>query len=342
MRFNYAKEGTIVFDKITGKYYKVNAVDTKVGLATAHCYNMETLEVVNEEDPICITRDTCLSFRAVYIPKDTSIYKDYTVNNGILEKGGEKVEQGEIIVQKIITVFPGCLILETKSKKEDLINITKYEPERDKFTTFIRDIPSVEEIKRTGDYIFLFSSVKHKERIINEETNEEEIAEVQDGTYFINITSDCETTINWQNNVIVKSLDTLPVYGNPNALVVKVIEKHEDIDDQMLYLFFDLGINTEYSELHCERLGSLSKDKLTSISVVRIAKGGLFIKGTDFVNYKDIVINSPKIATINAEYLIDIERTDTDIILALSDQDRNITYIKSHKTKDRGFVVTIE
>ncbi len=361
MRFNMVKIGTEVMDKVTGNQYRVFEINGEGTMALAGLIDSETNEC-REAENLTITEDNCLSFRAIHIPEDTTIPAGYSVKNGVLLKDGKTVtEQGDIVVRKILACRPGYLVLSAERRNVDpdepeytknWVSVMTYAPDTDRFFVITDSTPEPVLIRDNDKYAAFVWSASHE--VVTDVDGEEKKETVFDGSYILKIygTSrhQCNTVRVFDRPIDTELVDILAAGNNPEYLIFKSAYSVDDENvitpcNKITYI----GCNLNDENLDLEIIGEFAKeDAIQSVSLVKIDKGGFFIKGKKLVVYKglglydSIRMESSDIEKVEGKYLVDINRTGNDIVFAVADDFRDINFIKSHRTKDRGFIVTVE
>lgn len=158
MRSNKILENVTVLNKVDNQRYKIIKVVDGVG--TAALINPED-ESLDETKTVTITPDNAIAYRLINNPNLPEVPLGYSVKGGILMRDLEQVtQQGEIVIDKIITAVPGKLLLAVvpREPKDGYIDLFSYIPEEDKFKKLIRrSIPMPEVIGTDKEYVFLKS-----------------------------------------------------------------------------------------------------------------------------------------------------------------------------------------
>lgn len=158
MRSNKILENVTVLNKVDNQRYKIIKVIDGVG--TAALINPED-ESLDETKTVTITSDNAIAYRLINNPNLPEVPSGYSVEGGILMRdNGQVTQQGEIVIDKIITAVPGKLLLAVvpREPKDGYVDLFSYVPEEDKFKKLIRrSIPMPEVIGTDKEYVFLKS-----------------------------------------------------------------------------------------------------------------------------------------------------------------------------------------
>lgn len=158
MRSNKILENVTVLNKVDNQKYKIIKVID--GIGTAALINPED-ESLDETKTVTVTPDNAIAYRLINNPNLPEVPLGYSIEDGVLMRdNGQVTQQGEIVIDKIITAVPGKFLLAVvpREPKDGYIDLFSYVPEEDKFKKLIRhSIPMPEVIGIDKEYVFLKS-----------------------------------------------------------------------------------------------------------------------------------------------------------------------------------------
>ena len=370
MRLNYAKVGTIFMDKVYGDTYKVVSTD---GDKIAARIDTSTGEPI-EECLITVTEENCMSFRAIYIPRDTTIYGNYIVEDGKLgtkeyeDPLGEgifvPVDQGEFYFNHIVGLMPGCIILEARTKesisdelRNEYVDYVLYEVERDKYITFATCVAPISFKSDDGErLVMISSSVVEKE--VETEDGKTEAVKIADGAdiYVIKVTELGITTAVMNTDL---ALDLKNVYKLESGnYVIPTLGTNEDgilSEDTPTVAYYKIPIKeiakngVASGDLECLKVPKTLNDEVYAVKEIGygnayMRKGTLFIKGYSFFMYDNVFVKGDAVRdTKGYNYLVDVTYNNShEVVYSLSDEYFFVKKIKVTDTKDRGRIVKLE
>ena len=350
MRIEMLRLGGRMYNKVNAMTYVVTDIigtgENVTGLL--HSIDPETLDQFEPEDPrynvAKIRKDNAICFRLLYMPEDTVVPAGYKVDGGKLVKNGTPVtEQGQIVIDSIITSLPGYLLLAVKPKDpaaEGVVDVFTFEPDRDRFKKILtQPIPKPEIIKTGEDFVILNFNVSHEEPVLDEDGKETgEKKEVFDYSTIVLVRDKKTSFVNLYRPI--ESVDKIKG-GIDDYLMCSVEEPGEDgvlakADPYYTRIQVQGEILSELS-LPCQ-----PKKPVISASVVKIHEGemNVLLKGKDFIAYKDLFVESPDIKK-TGDYLVDVTYGDHEVTLSLVDEEYYVTTINRKNTRDRGYIVTV-
>lgn len=343
------KEGTRVLNKVNGKVYEMVSVPDGTTDSTdilAVNVNPETDMVYDvseeERDTVTITEQNAICFKTLSVPKDTNVPSGYTVSNGILYKNEEPVtEQGQIVVDNIVCALPGYLVLAVKPKTDagdGMIDLFSYNVERDRFKKLIRaSIPMPRVVLKQKESVVLGYSKTHTEDVLDEDgekTGKEK--EIFDGAALMLVHDERVDSVMFHRPV---NLVLLPVAGGQGLYLIEAgkVAFGEEVEETKPY-YYEIFVKED--SVSSETLAYEPDAPVVSASVVTLYDRGLFLKGKDYILYNDLRIDSPLVAQMPGEYLVDITYGDHEVTVTLADENYNTASIVRKNTKDRGYIVT--
>lgn len=348
MRMKMAEKNVEVMNKINGAVYCITSVEN------GKAYAQEILEKEPEqklaEEKVVITEANAICFRFLCNPNLPVIPEGYYVENGVLMQSNEKVtEQGELVICKILSSFPGKLLLAVKvndtvpEKERNWVYLYTYEPKRDRFfklLTFGMTMPAVYCIDNR--VYCVYSEVYHKEYEENGvKVSKEFVSDA--GVITIEFAADGTHTL----SSYVSNVPFIPEVPHFTKDSILLSVGHEEIEDGSVqeinpYTLL-LNVNDSNPEI-------INMYPITSVTENH------FDRGLTLKSHKKLMIFDSSYGTFtfsNAEVLKELEGYDYLVDfktlregrkaygLVLSDQDYNLKFVKVVETYDRGEIVTI-
>lgn len=304
----------------------------------------ESQVTVNEKNAIC--------FRIIE-NVEPDVVDGYTLSNGILvDKAGKMVEQGELIVDRIVGFGPGTIILVARRNCDDNALYT-YNTERDIFYRII----AIGEL--TSDLLFCQSKDKKASLIVwnnyekvSEENNDEGENEMDADTDAKKEPEDCikfkystiaivkdfgraYTTINNEEIVTlmadVKDSDHLFIAANKEGNCI-IFCKREDSQGMLIN---NTDVKNVLSVTHCFFNGC------TNDSLFIKAKDGLHFLGSERLMPSSICSVNIGTKLEGYDQLVDITQKERSLYYTVANEQYEVKTIVSTRTKDRGFIVKI-
>ena len=349
MKITTAKKGMTLVNKVNGKAYEVTEWDGTVAKAVS--INPETNKMFEKDedgyDTVEVNEANSICFRTLHIPEDESTLEGYTVKNGELLLNDKAVTvQGEIVVEDIIAALPGYLVLAVKprEKKDDLIDLFIFEPERDKFTKLIRgnSIPMPKTVKALEGAILLGYNETHLEEVPDEDGVVTEVEFFDRGALML-IANRKLNSVFFERPMDFTNLLEVAGAGLETTFLIsttKTADVDGRIEDSKMY-YEKVSVDVKYASVSSTALWNQPRATVTSAAICHVADGGIVLKGADFIQYGEIRINTPFVANIKGEYLVDITRDGDDEIYTFADEKYAVTRLKRTRTKDRGYIYSI-
>ena len=346
---NVKRTGTRVVNKVNGDIYEIVAIEENNGQPSAlSAVNVDPDTGMVRTNPaedskydyITITDDNAICFRVTFYPPNPDIPKGYSVENGrLLDRDRKQVtDQGQIDIDHIICAIPGYLVLAVKAKKEeDTVTLYSYDTERDLFIRLLQQpVPYLAVAFETDTQVVIGYSSTHEEKEKDEEGNEKARI-VFDSAALVLVSGKNASTLYFEHPIDVRTL--IRVKGEENTFLVC---SEGEVDSN--------GFVTECSpNYEIVRIcgNSLKRAELyrqpeavvTAASAVKIADGGYFLRGKDFMMYKDLRIDGTLAGENARDYLVDITYGDHEVKVTTADSSYSTATVIRKDTKDRGYIV---
>lgn len=339
-------KGSKVMDKVTGNVFLV----TDEGKASQIIDNEVSEVSVDLKDPVF--------YKVLEKASVKDVPEGYDVVDGLLVKDGNPVtEQGQIVINTILSVVPGRLILSVKPLRDlgDNVDIFTYTPSEDRFNKILGDVP-VPNIHTITDNYYVF--VCTKTHMVEKDTDSvpEELP-VFDSSYIevYSVSADRIVHYGEKRSPIGEPLFILSGMASDRVQIVTVsadaVKYDEEINENVLvpsdklvlrrwFFYFDEEMIDMCDDIALEGVNSVDSVTVTDNDSLLIKAGNIIYYTND--GYYRRVINSPLVKeTKGFNYLVDTEFTDKTNKLTLANKDYETITIKSEKTDDRGIVVSI-
>lgn len=246
MRSNKILENVTVLNKVDNQKYKIIKVID--GIGTAALINPED-ESLDETKTVTVTPDNAIAYRLINNPNLPEVPLGYSVEDGVLMRdNGQVTQQGEIVIDKIITAVPGKLLLAVvpRESKDGYIDLFSYVPEEDKFKKLIRhSIPMPEVIETDKEYVFLKScrtsteeyEGENKEKLTRELLEFSELIAYDGARDYIASYITFNTPI--ENIIPVRNSENIPAWVIESSKTLK--DCNYDNEDEDYYDNYDEG-----------------------------------------------------------------------------------------------------
>ena len=327
------KQNIVVLNKVNGFSY----VTTKVGNAATVAAKVTEDErctsdgkiAFDKKDTVTITEENALCFRFLRDLNPETKPEGYTVSNGQLLLGSEKVtEQGEIKVVKILAEVIGKLILITESSAGKFIST--YRPSWDKFEkaySVTSENPSVytvnentvliadEEYRdvKAEDGTVLGQSMKTRIlRYENDRWDSETIDLPIDGLVFVEPYYILKFSKTYKDGVLVDATEKYLGIFNDDLEEIETVYPGEEVD--AVYSKFTGTLNL------------FGKNTL----VYDVTNNNIMYKNNEFEKLGE------------KKTLIDVTTKEYETTYTFASTDYRIAKVKVQKTKDRGNIITVE
>ena len=309
-------------------------------------------------DVITMTEANSICFQLVNDPNPKEIPAGYSVNNGIITKGGVPVtQQGEIKVKSILHTVPGALILLVETKDEELSDVMSYLPDEDKFVTVVRNISGC-KVKDLEDGLWALYSERTSDVVKTDEDGEPlkdgNGAEIK-GIFFDTAT----ITILRGTEVVGSDCLYLPVsditVAGENLYLVSTEALDEDgfledrkgtIDVTVMNLKTDEDDETDISLI---RKGEYCIAGAVLTSATKDVYGSYLLKTDESIVYtneghrKRVITDKAAVKELEGyDTLVASKIGEYEFKLTIADKSYNVKTVVSTKTRDRGIVVTVQ
>lgn len=379
MKNQKIKKGQVLGSKINGKCYKVVDVKKEDGafqkfisaiasevIADYDSQAVEDYYLVEDGDTVTVTEDNeyCFSVVAKPIPE---FPEGYSVKDGILlldEKAA--IQQGEIIIKEILATARGTLLLLVKGRNaENGDDLFTYSVERDEFKKQASGIKklAIKEVIQMDDEEKValvgwchYRTEKKYDKETGESVYDDKGNEVTEDvflcSYILTMTDDgmCNIAeVPVKLNVFKASYPL--VYDRTDVIIYAEDGKGEHKGNRHFKISIQLFEDVAELWRSDEELGDLLSEKPVHF-LKDYTNGGVFMRFKDAIVYdnyhgnkQEFVIKLAGIGekTNGYDYLIDCSwLNDRKLVFVLASKDGKVLTVTSDKTKDRGYVVTIE
>lgn len=360
MKITKIKKGTRVLNKVNGKTYEVTELnkDKDVLTGVAIAINPETdapyASADEEYNEVVITEANDICFRTIFIPEDTVIPAGYTAKDGVLLRADGKpaTEQGQIYVEHVIYALPGYLVLAVRPReeKEGYIDLFIYRPEKDKFKKLLRtSIPNpVVFLVPDDESIVLGYNATHQVDVLDENgTPTGEKKEIFDGAAIMLVRDGFldlhDGYLDYEKLPLPMDFKCVKEILGANQRWLLGTNKAVDSDGAIVEgEWHYVEIKTAVEEgFDVTSLSPQPGASVVSAATVNLTKGGIVLKGTDFIQYNDLRIESPLVQQIAGSYLVDVTFEESSVIMTFADEKYNTSRIKRQSTRDRGYIVSL-
>lgn len=140
MRNNRLRKEMQLVNKVSGKLFAVTSVTvaedgSKVADAV-EILPVPGMAITSAEKPekVKISKANDICFRITYDPGPTEPVTGCEVKEGVIWYNGKPVEQGELVVDKILAPLPGGVLCTVKKEDDGIVDLFFYDVERDIFT----------------------------------------------------------------------------------------------------------------------------------------------------------------------------------------------------------------
>lgn len=336
MKIERIRRGLEVLNKVNGKMYKflpdgTDVIEGKSGTAHEFCGS----GFVENGDTVVVNEGNALAFRALNDPEPYDKPDGFAVENGILMKNGEPAcEQGQMMVKRIIGLFPGSLLL--IAEQDGKRGLFSYMPHRDKFQ-FLANLENenAEVVATPGGKV-----------VIVDNKTEKKIVEDEDGKHTAEAFVHAE--MNVYDGCQIKTIEfTAPIVASG----LKFMEQ----DDMVIFVPQDESVTEDgLIERRGCRLWTAMDSDAHRIWEIQMDGDVAFTKSQFYgtfvaMNGNEIWIQefgsifSPEIQKLDkANILVDITKESHEYRFTFSDENYNLKTLVSKATRDRGYIVTVE
>lgn len=350
MRSNKIKTNVTIINKVDSREYKIINVDGAGDSVRGTAKLVKDDGTLDNLVTSVITPANAIAYRLVEDPNIPAVPLGYSVEGGMLLKGGTQVtEQGSLIIDEIIAAVAGRLILavvprEPREPRDGYIDLFSYTPETDKFNKLIKNpIPRVRVIGQSEDkniVALVYSRTYSKDKIL-------ESGETVVETFF-----DSAAVLSY---VVKDDAVYSPKHFDMPIKAINNVKNHRGYFELAVEVDTDVNEYGVISESEDTHLTILEIDHDSMINVIdnyRVASApemiaetaaGFVIKLPDriYINgYKYPVKNMSVLSGYN--YLVDITKKEHEIRYALADENMSVKTLIVTSTKDRGNIVTVE
>ncbi len=360
MRIEKLKKDQVLGNKINGKCYQVLEVKNENEVIAGTAAEVDAdYELIEPNVVVKVTAENDRCFRILQ-DVEPEILEGYSAEDGNLMKDGSSVtQQGELFIKKVLAAAKGELLLLVKGKDtgngDDLFT---YSPEKDSFKKVyngVGDIIVSNNITAVDSSATVIGWNNYRiEKEYDDETGEiitDEKGEPVEKTVFlysIVLAYSNEGVINAsENNVEIGAV--VGTYQLKDELVDIIIECCEKEDAcHMHFVISNDGITCWRND---KKFGELLSESPVYF-VPEYADGGVLMRFHDHIVYDNIygnkqesIIKMSGIGTKTDGYDHLVDRywdKDKRLVYILANSDGQTLSIASNKTKDRGYVVTIE
>lgn len=347
MRSNKIKTNVTIINKVDSREYKIINVDGAGDSVKGTAKLVKDDGTLDDSVTSVITPANAIAYRLVEDPNIPAAPLGYSVEGGMLLKGGTQVtEQGSLIIDEIIAAVAGRLILAVvpREPRDGYIDLFSYTPETDKFNKLIRNpIPRVRIIGLSEDkniVALVYSRTYSKDKILESgETVTETLFDSAAVLAYV-IKGDIIYSSK-QFDMPIKAVNSVKNHRERFELAIEI----DTIVNKD-------GIVTESEDTHLTILEISHDGKVDTINSYKIASApemiaetaaGFVIKLPDriYINgYKYPVKNMSVLS--GYDYLVDITKKEHEIRCTLADENMSVKTLIVTSTKDRGNIVTVE
>lgn len=357
MKIERLKKDQVLGNKINGKCYQVLEVENENGVIAGTAAEVDAdYEVIDPNVVVKVTADNDRCFRILQ-DVEPEILEGYSAKDGILMKDDSAVtQQGELYIKDVVGAAKGEVLLLVKGRDVDGDDLFTYSPEKDSFKKVYRgmgDIIITSNIPDASATVIGWNKYRAEKRY-DEKTGE--IVTDENGNpveemvflYSILMSYSEDGIINaCENNVEIGAI--VGTYKLKNELVDIVIECCEKED--VCNMHFAIGNSGITCWRNDKKFGKLLGENPVYF-VPEYADGGVLMRFHDHIVYdnyhgnkQESVIKMSDIGskTDGFDYLVDrYWDRDKRLVYVLGNKDGQTLSVVSDKTKDRGYVVTIE
>lgn len=342
MKFSAVKNNVRVLNKLTGQE-NVILVGGEEGAKVASAFPVdEQGEIIDGSEPVVVTEQNAICFRLIEDPNPKEVPTGYTVVDGVLTKDGQQVEQGEIVVDKIIATQPGLLILAVKPREGEGFDLFSYMPEKDSFRKLIRTTISGETTiipDKDGNILIVYADVE--EKTLDGNADKPRTVKILNSSGIIYVKEGRVVGARIDGSVpSLNASEYIEVQGRSMVLIPNdaAIDYDEDADmdvlvdlDERRYIAFYLEDGTvRFEETH----GTIESATFTPL-------GGKLYKGQGKALVNACLIKTPKLDQITGKYIIDVTVDGDETRYTFADEKYNTQTLIRRDTRDRGPVYSV-